>query len=218
METAGDKIRKRREELGWSQKRLGTEAGGISQATVEKIEKGQTTRSKFMPLIASRLGIPLVELDPGLAGMPESLPEPPLVRSTQDFYTRDFKVYASVEGGPGEIIRSTDPVDVIPRPASVEHVKEAYGLLVTGESMVPEFRPGETLIVNPKLPIIGGKSFVFYAELDGEARAMVKELRRATPTEWLVTQHNPPPRKSKDFSLPRKEWQWAHRVIGKDSR
>jgi hypothetical protein len=33
-----------------------------------------------------------------------------------------------------------------------------------------------------------------------------------------VSQHNPPPGTSKDFTLSRKEWQKAQRVIGKYAR
>lgn len=217
MDVPGEKIRKRREELGLSQAQLGKQAGGFSQATVEKIEKGITTRSKFLPGIARRLGLPLEEISPDLAGLPEPV-APAFTLPTQNYYSRDFKIYASVEGGPGEIIRSTEPIDVIPRPAAVAHVKEAYGLVITGESMVPEFRPGDTALVNPKMPIIGDAVYIFYAELHGEARATIKHLRRQTAQEWLVSQHNPPPRKPHDFSLSRKEWQWAHRVFGKHSR
>ena len=43
----------------------------------------------------------------------------------------------------------------------------------------------------------------------------IKFLRRATPDKWQVSQHNPPEGAAKDFALSRKEWQWAHRVIGK---
>jgi phage repressor protein C with HTH and peptisase S24 domain len=214
----GELIRKRREELGLSQAQLAKQSGGISQATVEKIEKGETLRSKFLPLIAKRLGLPLESLDPSLAGLPEAAerpPAPPPILVSRD---RDFPIYASVEGGPGEILRSTDPIDFIPRPAPVAHVKEAYGLVVTGESMAPEFKPGETALVNPKLPLIADEVYVFYSEMHGEARATIKHLRRATPTAWLVSQHNPPRGKSKEFELPREEWRWAHRVFGKHSR
>lgn len=214
MTTIGEKIRAKREELGLSQAQLGKQAGGISQATVDKIESGQTLRSKFMPQIAQRLGIPLDEIYPELSGMPT--PElPPAPPAPVILTERDFPVYASAEGGPGEIIRSTDPIDFVPRPAPVAHVKEAYGLIITGESMMPEFNPGDVALVNPKLPLIGGKAFIFYAEMDGEARATIKRLRRATPSEWLVSQHNPPRGRAKDFTLPRGEWQWAHRVFGK---
>ena len=211
--TPGEKIRQRRDALGLSQADLGREVG-CSQATIEKIEKGETVRSKFLSLLAVRLDLPLGEIDPGYAAIEKpastlEIPGDKLVGSS-----RDFRVYASAEGGPGEIIRSSDPIDFVPRPAPVQHVKEAYGLIVTGDSMEPEFRPGDTLILNPRLPVIGGESYVFYAEVAGEARATIKNLRRATVDKWMVRQWNPP----KEFSLSRKEWRICHRVLGKYSR
>ncbi len=217
MTTIGEKIRARREQLGLSQAQLGKQAGGISQATVDKIESGQTLRSKFMPQIAQRLGIPLDEIYPELAGGPPA-DVPPPVPGRVILPDRDFPVYASAEGGPGEIIRSTDPIDFIPRPAPVAHVKEAYGLVITGESMWPEFKPGETALINPKLPVVGDEVYVFYSEIDGEGRATIKHLKRAMPDAWHVMQHNPPDGKAKEFRLPRKDWRWAHRVFGKHSR
>jgi hypothetical protein len=37
---------------------------GVSQATIDKIESGRTTLSRFLPRIAARLGIPQRDLDP----------------------------------------------------------------------------------------------------------------------------------------------------------
>ena len=82
---------------------------------------------------------------------------------------RDFPIHASAEGGPGQIIVSTDPVDFMPRPSPVAQVKGAYGLYVTGESMVPEFEPGDVAIINPHLPIVSDVSCIFYAEREGSA-------------------------------------------------
>lgn len=130
----------------------------------------------------------------------------------------DFKVYASAQGGPGEIIRSVEPIDFIPRPTHLLHVRDAYGLLITGTSMEPEYNGGEMAIVEPSMPIISGEVYIFYAERDGEARATIKKLRRATADNWMLTQHNPPEGKSKDFHLSRREWGIAHRVTGKFTR
>lgn len=213
MATAGEQIRIKREALGLTQTQL-AEAVGTNQQTVEKIENGVTKRSSYLPAIATRLGIPLGDLDPAYKAATEGAGSIVLPTSSLMSPERDFRVYASAEGGPGEIIRSSDPVDFVPRPAPVQHVKEAYGLIVTGDSMEPEFRPGDTIIVNPRLPLIGGESYVFYSEFDGEARATVKNMRRATSDKWLVRQWNP----AKDFSLNRKEWRICHRVLGKYSR
>jgi transcriptional regulator with XRE-family HTH domain len=59
----GGLVRKYREALGLSQAQLGR-AVGVSQATIDKIESGRTTLSRFLPRIAARLGIPQRDLDP----------------------------------------------------------------------------------------------------------------------------------------------------------
>jgi transcriptional regulator with XRE-family HTH domain len=59
----GGLVRKYREALGLSQAELGR-AVGVSQATIDKIESGRTTLSRFLPRIAARLGIPQRDLDP----------------------------------------------------------------------------------------------------------------------------------------------------------
>jgi phage repressor protein C with HTH and peptisase S24 domain len=209
----GEIIREAREKRGWSQKDLGDRVR-VSQVTIVKIESGATAQSKFLPKIAQLLGLDLADLDPTLKGVALPGQERPFLNDIRP----DFRIYASAEGGPGEIIRSSEPVDFIPRPSHLIHVKDAYGLLVTGSSMAPEYKNGEMAIVEPSLPVVPDEVYIFYAEKDGEARATIKHLRRATAERWLVRQHNPPEGMAEDFSLSRKEWAVAHRVTGKRAR
>lgn len=211
----GKRLRDARERRGMSQEEVAEVVGG-GQSTVGRIEAGEWKRvPATLGTMAKLYGISLGDLDPELNGAPAPSPGSivPKVLGADD-----FKVYTSAEGGPGEIILSTDPIEVIPRPSVVANIREAYGLIITGTSMFPEFRHGETAIVNPLLPFQPGEVHIFYAEREGAARASIKELRRATADNWLVTQHNPPEGKSKDFAMPRKDWRWAHRVLGKYSR
>jgi phage repressor protein C with HTH and peptisase S24 domain len=186
---------------------------GVRQNTIAAIETGATTRTKYLAEIARALQVSVDELDPpsGTGGAHGPFAPPPM------YGPRDFPVYASAEGGPGEIIRHSDPIDWMPRPGPAQ-TPDAYCMLISGESMSPEFRPGDSAIVNPRLPIIGGEVYIFYRELQGEARATIKHLRRQTADSWLVSQHNPPSGQKADFNLSRREWQWAHRVVGKYSR
>lgn len=206
-----DIIREAREKKGWSQKELGDRTG-ISQVAVMKIESGATVQSKFLPKIAQVLGLDLASVDSTLTSLP--FDDRPIQREGRP----DFRIYASAEGGPGEIIRSAEPVDFVPRPTHLIHVRDAYGLFITGHSMEPEYKSGEMAIVEPSMPLISGEVYIFYAEHQGEARATIKHLRRPTAEKWLVSQHNPPEGMSKDFALPRKEWTIAHRVTGKFTR
>src|SRR3954468_24396627 len=206
-------IREARERRSWSQKDLADRAG-VSQVAIVKIESGATVQSKFLPKIAQILGLDLADLDPSLKGVALPAADRPFAGDIRP----DFRVYASAEGGPGEIIRSSEPIDFIPRPSHLIHVRDAYGLLVTGNSMAPEYKNGEMAIVEPSLPVVPDEVYIFYAEKDGEARATIKHLRRATADRWLVTPHNPPEGMTGDFILSRKEWNVAHRVTGKRTR
>jgi phage repressor protein C with HTH and peptisase S24 domain len=210
----GEIIRRKREELGWSQAQLGNRVG-ISQPAIKKIEAGDSRHSKFLPKIAQVLAIPLSDLDLSLSGVVAAPETAPAARILGE---RNFPVHASAEGGPGQIIVSHEAVDFMARPAPLIHVRDSYGLLITGTSMEPEYRQGDTALVDPHLPVIQGEVYIFYAEKAGEARATIKFLRRATADKWLLSQHNPPDGMAKDFALTRREWQWAHRVIGKYSR
>jgi phage repressor protein C with HTH and peptisase S24 domain len=134
------------------------------------------------------------------------------------FGDTDLPVYASAEGGEGQIIVSPDAMEFIPRPSPVAGVRDAYAVYITGESMIPEFEPGDLAIVNPHLPPIAGVTCIFYGEKAGEARATIKRLRRQTQNAWLVRQWNPPAGMKEDFALRRADWPICHRTVGKHSR
>jgi transcriptional regulator with XRE-family HTH domain len=203
------KIRAARIAKGWSQEYLARQIG-VSQPAIVNIERGWTVRSKYLSRIAKALDLDIAELDTGLAEL-AMRPDPRLL-------TVDFPIHATTEDGPGDMIVAPQPIQHTARPAPLAHVKGAYGVYVTGTSMEPEFRPGDILLVNPHLPVNPNEPYIFYAEHPVSARATIKWLRRVTDDRFLVTQHNPPPGMGKDLSLARKDWQWAHRVIGKYSR
>lgn len=204
-------IRAAREKRDLSQAQLGALIG-IKQASIQAVEKGETARSKFLPEIARELGIP-----PDVVGLPAEQAVPAGMAPIADPYgPKDFRIFTAAEGGPGEIIRSVEPVDWWPRPIEVQRVTGAYGMYIVGESMVPEFRPGHVAVINPNLPHVGDKPYIFYAETeDGVVRATVKLLRRQSGDTWFVTQHNPPPGQKQDFTLSKKLWREAHRIVGR---
>lgn len=212
----GEIIKEAREKRGWSQRDLGNRVG-VSQVAIKKIEAGDTVQSKFLPRIAQVLELDLAQLDPGLTANPISTaPAPATVPVGDPYGPKDFPIFTAAEGGLGEIIRSPDPIDWWPRPIEVQRVTGAYGMYIVGTSMIPEFRPGHVAVINPNLPFVGGKPYIFYGETEaGHVRATVKELRRFTNDTWFVTQHNPPEGQKHDFTLPRKVWRVAHRIVGR---
>lgn len=125
---------------------------------------------------------------------------------------RDLPVFAAVEGGDGDLVVSTEPVELVPRPWYLGEVKDGFGVIVTGESMYPAYEPGDTAIVNPRLPYMRGKIHIFTAESENSHfKATIKKLVGATDKHWKVEQFNPP----KVFELDRSIWTNARRVVGK---
>jgi transcriptional regulator with XRE-family HTH domain len=210
----GQKIKELRESKGWSQDELAARVG-ISQPALFKIENGQTIKSRFLPDLAKVLEFPLDALTspaPLVSRRIGFVPPP------EFFGERDLPVYAAAEGGPGEMVVSTDPIDMVPRPWYLGMVKEGYAVLVTGDSMDPAFRPGEIAIVNPRLsPQPSTDVILVGGEHEGEFKASIKFLIKSEPTRWYVRQFNPPEGEPRDFWRDKREWPKAYRVVGKYS-
>lgn len=208
------RLRTAREAKSWSQAELAAQAR-VSQQTIGKLENGTARTTKFIARIATALELDPSDLDPDFAGAARGDPRP--VAAPQALLGhRDLPVYSAVEGGPGELVVSTDPIDWVARPWYLGEVRDGYAVVVTGESMVPVYEPGDIVIVNPKLPAIRGKNAIFVADEHlGEFRATVKRLERTSADSWHVRQWNPPEGASELFTLSRRAWPRALRIVGK---
>lgn len=189
-----------------------------SQITRMLKEGGRRIKADELAKIAEYLG----DQPPAQGRLPATATiEPPKLTGAykpppEFFGARDLPVFSAVEGGPGEIVVSTDPIDYVPRPWFLQHVKEGYAVIVTGESMVPVYEPGDMVLVNPKLPAVRGKNAIFASsEHDSEFKATVKRLERSTPRDWLVKQWNPPEGAPHEFALSKAQWPRALRIVGK---
>lgn len=132
---------------------------------------------------------------------------------------RNFPVYAAARGSrEGHQIVTFDAIDYVKRPATLENVKDAYGLYIVGDSMFPAFEPGDMALVHPHLPPARDKNVVLYHVPPlgmAEAEAMVKRLLRFDDRDWHLRQFNPPDGESRDFSVIRSDWKYCHRIVGK---
>lgn len=208
--SVGERIKAERERRGMSQADLGRLVG-ISQPAIKKIEDGDTVKSKYLHEILAALGLAegttarQTSANGGTAADPE-------------FFDKNNKmpVYTSAEGGEGELIVDTDPIDWVERPYTLAHVKKAYAIVVTGDSMHPAYKPGDKAWVNPQLAPLGGDDCVILAKDHalGEMRVLIKEFVRSTSTHWILRQYNPP----KDLKLSKVEWQRCFKVVGKFHR
>jgi len=204
----GEKIRRAREAADMSRKDLADAIGAASPTTIEAIENGGNT--KYLPRIATVLRLPLRELDSSV-----DIQAPVIMSGVDLFGPRDLKLYGSIEAGEGALVVSSEPVEWIERPALLATVRDAYGVIVAGESMVPALRPGEIVLVHPYLQPRIEDLCLFINDEHGEFRALVKEYRGQTAEFWKVARYKP---KETEFTLKKRDWPKVHVVVGKYSR
>lgn len=125
---------------------------------------------------------------------------------------RHIPIHAAAMGGKGHLIIDWHQIDSADVP-ELANVRDAYGILIVGESMVPAFRPGDIAWVNPhKLPERDTEVVLYRVAPHGaEAEAIVKTLVTFTDRTWKLRQYSP----ARDWSEDRSEWQTCHRIIGK---
>lgn len=239
MTTLGERVKTEREAKGWSQAELArrvTRAGyAITQGGIAQIERRGNTEPKSIVQLAQALGLSVTWLQTNRGektlrsgaveeDVPLAIPElgrrrrqdAPASARVAPNRTDPMQVFSSAQGGvEGAMILSNEPVAWIPRDARLEGVQNAYGCFVSGDSMEPAYERGNLLLVNPAAPVAPGDDCLFLRETaDGGRYVLIKRLVRMNQQGWTVRQYNP----AKTYTLPRKEWQQAHLVIGKYNR
>ncbi len=219
MSTLGERIKLVIGEL--SQAKFGESIGVTAQAVNQWVNGKAKPNLENLVDIATKyetdlnwLMRPDIDIESGAQKSPEtsSTPIQNHVYVEPAFTARDLPVYAAVEGGDGDLVVSIEPIDVVQRPWYLGEVRDGYAVIVTGESMVPAYEPGDMAIVNPRLSYMRGKVHIFTAESENtHFRATIKKLVAVTDTHWKVEQYNPPA----TLMLPRNVWTKAKRVVGK---
>lgn len=209
MPTLGQRIKAARARRGLNQQSL-ADSLGVTIQSISQWENDRTVPTyDNLEALRALLGQEIMVGEVPGQFAPAPIPGHQLVSTDM------MPVYAAAAGGDGHTIVTTDPVDYVKRPVVLENVRAGYGLLLTGESMVPVFRPGDIALVHPHLPPHRETEVVLYRtqpEL-GEAAAMIKQLDGWTDTEWRLRQWNP----AREFKANRGEWPICHRVVGKYS-
>lgn len=173
-------IRKLRRDKGMSMEALGL-AVGITASTINKIEKSQMRLSdKYMGNIANALGVSISALldeqtASDAAGMQKTIPVYGLAAAA----TR------------GAFTMTTDPVEWVVAPPALIGVRDAYALIVTGNSMEPRYFAGDIVFVNPNRPPRPGDHVVIQEAPNGGVAASIKRFEKQTETELVTTQYNP---------------------------
>ena len=111
-------------------------------------------------------------------------------------------VYGHAVGGKdGEFVLSGNQVSEVLAPPNLSHVRDAYAVYVVGDSMEPRYFAGETVFVNPRLPISRGSFVVAQISKDQEAepRAYVKRFVSQDAKRLRLEQYNP--KKMLEFAM-----------------
>jgi phage repressor protein C with HTH and peptisase S24 domain len=104
-------------------------------------------------------------------------------------------VYGQAVGGKDdEFVLSGNQVSEVLAPPVLSHVPNAYAVYVVGDSMEPRYFAGETVFVNPRLPISRGSFVVAQISKGQEAeqpRAYVKRFLSQDAKRLRLEQYNP---------------------------
>lgn len=164
---------------------------------------------KLIPLLVGRGTPAILKAEVLELGGPRG---EPIITLDDQSSGRLIPIYAAAQGGEGHLIIDHSPIDQLPGPEELRHVRDPYGILIVGESMVPAYRPGDIAWVNPrKLPERDTDVVLYHVPPFGEAEAIIKTLVSWSPQEWKLRQYQPP----RDFIESIIDWPICHRIVGK---
>jgi SOS-response transcriptional repressor LexA len=152
MLDVGEEIKKRREKLGWSTTKLAVLAG-ISQSFLSRIERNKSYYSReTLAKISGAMGISVDELyAAGHKGGVEIVPlgwrRIPVLNYVQ---ARDWK---GANTAPTD-----DEMEYVL--TDLEHPADTFAIRVRDESMLPEFRVGDIVVIDPTLHPVPGDCVV----------------------------------------------------------
>lgn len=221
MTSFGENVRARRIELGWTQQQL-ADAAGVSQTTIDKIERGLTKRSRFIAYIAAALQVSYATLDPSMSLdiTPPKFDHDQKRRESREqgiilvpLYLSESHKTEEEDARPDHSFQiPSSPMDFIPGSPIGGKEDRCYAMYVTTSTMDPELREGDMVIVGRDEPIISGLTYLFKSKF-GDV-GLLGRIIGINRLSYEVFQHKP----QRVLSLPKAEWPQAHRVISNKYR
>ncbi len=206
MEAIGEYLKRKRAERGLSARQL-ARAVGMSDAHVIYIEKGKRTATfpKIMNML-SALGADFEEMM-AMTGLGSRDLDPLSLRSR-----RRIPVVTLVMAGMWrEVCDSFEPGDADEWIDSDVRGENVFALRVSGDSMEPEFKEGEVIVVNPHVEA-GPNDYVVVKNRNEEAT--FKQLKRYG-SRWFLHPLNP---SYHDQEVRKGELRIIGRVVKKEKR
>lgn len=230
MSTLGERLRLARENKNLSQQEVASRAG-ISQPTYYKIESGKTKRTTYLHELAQVLGVDPQWLATGEGEMTSKLTIDELRQKIKVIENRQSEVEPSnflsvnkptpiiswIAAGSwhgSDVVEWLDEdTEYLPRPANLS--TDGFCLRVRSVSMMPEFKPGEVIFVEPNFGVweLKNADLVVVRE-NGNHEATFKQLIMGETSEDMYLKPlNPEWHEQK--MTPKSEWELVGKVVGK---
>lgn len=200
-------IKQRRKQLGLSQRELAEIVGSHAQ-TVDKIERGHISFSRYLDGIEQHLGIK---------------PLPPEVKSAEQGVEKIpfYATSAVTLRAPMMFQESSEPAHHVLPPECLRGKRSSYGGLVSTDAMAPIFAIGDSFFCNPHLAPTPGK-FVLLRQKQPWQRGItcLCQLLAFNEREWTVLLLNSGGKDKRPheqrLTLSRVDYPICHRIVAKD--
>ncbi|MWP47468.1 LexA family transcriptional regulator [Gilliamella sp. Pas-s27] len=167
MNNLGQRIRARREELNLTQEQVASQVG-IKQQSYQAIESGEVKKPRYLYEISVALKCDMAWLLSGKEKEVKNV-EPIALKASQ--VPLISYVQAGVWTESCELRDSTGFEYIM---TSLELSDKAFALQIKGDSMEPEFKEGDVVIIDPAIRPIPGE---FVVAMNGESEATFKKYR-----------------------------------------
>jgi len=211
MISIGDFIRQKRQGAGLSAKEVAKRAG-VSDVYILYIERGlrNPTFSNLVKII-SALGVPFEEFLISTGHASHEVKEPPVEPMPYERLC-SIPVISWVKAGRWkEVCDAFEPGDADEWIESDIRGRNVFALRVTGDSMEPEFKEGEIIIINPHIEAHPG-DFVVVKNKQGEAT--FKQLKKYG-SSWVLHPLNP---KYPDIEVKKGDFIIIGKVVKKEKK
>lgn len=166
------------------------DAAGTSHQQIMRLERGERRLTlDWMVRLAQPLGVEPRDLLPEAAPAPPKPQNAPRALPSGGLAPDLIPVRSAARGGlEQEMFLEDGPIDYTARPPCLAQVRDAYALYVVGDSMVPRYRPGMLLFINPHRPARRESGVVVVKR---DSVVLIKEYLELKEDRLILHQHNP---------------------------
>lgn len=153
---------------------------------------------------------------PAIATRPNASFPPRYQRFDGDY---SIPVLGQSSAGPnGKFILNGTEIGRVFCPPGLEGVEGAYAVLVYGTSMEPRFKAGETVWINPHLPVRAGDDVIAQiltqgSDDRGDVESYIKEFRSKSSKALRLIQHNPDEGEEKELEFSSDRVFSVHKIV-----